>query len=84
MLSQITTCLGPEAVRSVLDGVTLGATQRAEEDDPTVVEGDHNIEKEVCVAAGRVLVERHLNDWATAQREDPVLGAVLHWLAAKK
>ena len=26
VLSQITTCLGPEAVQSVLDGVTLGAT----------------------------------------------------------
>ena len=30
MLSQITTCLGPKAVQSVLDGVTLGAAQRVE------------------------------------------------------
>ena len=52
MLSQITTRLGPEAMQSILDGVTLGATQRVEGDDPAVVEGDHNIEKEVCVAAG--------------------------------
>ena len=84
VLSQITTCLGPEAVQSILDGVTLGATQRAEGDDPAVVEGDHDIEKEVCVAAGQVLVEMHVTNWATAQREDPELDAVLHWLEAKK
>ena len=36
----------------MLDGVTLGATQRVEGDDPAVVEGDHNIGKEVCVATG--------------------------------
>ena len=52
MLSQITTHLSPEAMQSILDGVTLGATQRAEGDDPTMVEGDHNIEKEVHVATG--------------------------------
>ena len=68
MLSQITTHLGPEAMQSVLDGVTLGVTQRAEGDDPAMVEGDHNIEKEVCVTAGQVLVEMHVTNWATAQR----------------
>ena len=51
MPSQITTRLSPEAVQSILDGVTLGATQMAE-DDPAMVEGDHDIEKEVHVAAG--------------------------------
>ena len=52
MLSQISTHLSPEAMQSVLDGVTLEAFQRAEGDDPAMVEGDLNIEKEVCVAAG--------------------------------
>ena len=49
-----------------------------------MVKGDHNIEKEVHVATGQVLVEMHVTDCATAQREDPVLDAVLHWLEAKK
>ena len=84
VLSQITIRLGPEAMQSILDGATLGATQRAEGDDPAMVEGDHEIEKEVCVATGKVLVEMHVTNWATAQREDPKLNAVLHWLAAKK
>ena len=84
VLSQITTCLSPESLQSVLDGVTLGAAQRAEGDDPAMVEGDHNLEKEVHVAAGKVLVEMHITNWPAAQREDPVLDAVLHWLEAKK
>ena len=52
MLSQITTHLGPEAVQSVLDGATLGATQWAEGEDPAMVEGDQEKEKEVRVTAG--------------------------------
>ena len=56
-LSQITTHLGPEAVQSILDGVTLGMAHRAEGHDPSVVEGDHNIEKEVHVTTGWVQVE---------------------------
>ena len=78
-LSQITTHLGPEAVQSVLDGATLGAAQRTEGDDPAMVEGDQEKEKEVWVTAGWVLVEMHVTDWATAQREDPELDAVLWW-----
>ena len=39
-LSWITTHLGREAMQSILDGATLGATQRAKGDDPAVVEGD--------------------------------------------
>ena len=45
VLSQITTHLGLEAVQSVLDGVTSGAAQRAEGDDPAVDEGDHDYRK---------------------------------------
>ena len=54
VLSQITTRLGPEAVQSILDGVTLGAAQGAEGDDPAMVEANHNIEKEIYVTAGQV------------------------------
>ena len=49
-----------------------------------MVEGDQEKEKEVQVTAGQVLVEMHVTDWATAQRGDPELDAVLHWLEAKK
>ena len=84
MLSQIATHLCPDAMQSVLDGVTLGAAQRAQRDDPAMIEGDYDIEKEVHVTAGWVLVEMHVINWATDQREDPELDAMLCWLEAKK
>ena len=71
-------------MQSILDGVTLGATQRAERDDPAVVEGDHDIKKEVHIASGQVLVEMHVTNWAADQREEPELDAILCWLKAKK
>ena len=83
-LSQITTCLGPEAVQFILDGVTLGMAHRAEGHDSSVVEDDHNIEKEVCVAAGQVQAEMHMTIWAMAQKEDQVLNAMLNWLETQK
>ena len=68
MLSQITACLSPEAMRSILDGVTLGATHRAEGYDLAVVKVDHGIEKEVSITTGQVLVEMHMPDWAKTKR----------------
>ena len=44
-LSQITTCLGPEAVQAILVGATIGAPQRAEGEDPAVIKGDQQKEK---------------------------------------
>ena len=46
-LSQITTCLGPEAMQAILDGATIGTSQRVEGEDPAVIEGDQHREKEV-------------------------------------
>ena len=83
-LSRVTTHLGPEAVQAILDGATMGASHRAEGENPTIIEGDPQMEKEVWVAAGQVLVEMHVTDWAAAQKEDPKLDAVLQWLESKK
>ena len=47
MLSQITTCLGLEAVQAILDGAMIGASQRAAGEDPAVIGGDQQREKEV-------------------------------------
>ena len=71
-------------MQSILNGVSLGATHRAEGYDPAVVEGDYDLKREVCVTTGWVLVEMHVTDWAKTQREDPVLNAVLDWLQAQK
>ena len=84
VLSQVTTCLDPDTVRSILDRITLGAAQQAEIHDPAMVEGDHNLEQEVHITAGCMLVQMHMTVWAEAQREDPMLSAVLDWLEAQK
>ena len=62
----------------------MGALQRAERENPAVIENDQQLEQEVQVAAGQVLLEIHITDWAAAQKEDPELNAVLHWLETKK
>ena len=54
-----------------LDGATIVASQRAVGEDPTVIEGDQQREKEVWVAAGQVLVQMHVTDWAAAQKGRP-------------
>ena len=84
MLSQITTHLGPKAMQAILGGATIGTFQRVEGENPTVIEGDQQREKEVWVTAGWVLVEMHVTNWVVAQKEDPELQAVLQWLESKK
>ena len=84
ILSQVTTQLNPETMKSNLDGVVSGMVHQAEVHDPAMLEGDQHLEQEVCVAAGNPLVEMHVTNWAKAQREDPTLSAVLDWLKAQK
>ena len=84
VLSQITTNLNPDMVRSVLDGIALEAANRVESHDPAVVEGDYGMEKEVHVTVGWVLVQMHVTDWEEAQRKDSVLNIVLDWLETQK
>ena len=50
-LSQITTHHGPEAMQAVMEGATIGASQRVEGEDPAVIKGDQQKEKEVRVTA---------------------------------
>ena len=83
-LSWVTTHLEPEAVQAILDGATVGTSQRVEGENPAIIKNDQQLEKEVQVAAGQVLVEMHVTDWALAQKEDPELDAVLQWLESKK
>ena len=48
-LSQVTTCLEPEAVQAILDGATMGTPQRAEGENPAIIKSDQQLEKEVWV-----------------------------------
>ena len=51
-LSQITTHLGPETEQAILDGATIDASQRAEGEDPAVIKGNQQKEKEIQIATG--------------------------------
>ena len=62
----------------------MGASQRAEGENPAIIESDQQLEKEVQVTAGQVLVEIHVINWAAALKEDPELDAALQWLESKK
>ena len=83
-LSQVTTHLSLEAMQAMLDGAALGAPEKAERENPAIIESNQQLEQEVWITAGRVLVEMHITDWAAAQREDPELGTVLQWLESGK
>ena len=83
VLSQVTTWLDPDTVRSILDGVALGAAHWTKVHDSTVVESDLSLELEVHVTTGCELVQMHVTDWAEVQREDPILSAVFNWLKAQ-
>ena len=84
VLSQVTTQLDPDTVRSILNRAAIGVVHQAEVHNPTIVEGDISLEKEVHVATGCVLVQMHVTEWAKAQREDPLWSAVSDWLKAQK
>ena len=83
-LSQVMARLEPEAVQALLDGATMGTFQRVGTDNPAIIESDQQLEQEVQVTAGQVLVEMHVDDWAVAQKEDPELDAVLQRLGSRK
>ena len=51
-LSQVTTCLELETVQAILDGATVGTSQRVEGENPAIIESDQQLEQEVQVAAG--------------------------------
>ena len=57
---------------------------REQRESPSIIEGDQQLEQEVQVAVGQVLVEMHVTDCAAAQKEDPELDAVLQWLGSRK
>ena len=62
----------------------MGASQRAERENPAIIENNQQLEQEVGVAAGQALAEMHVTNWAAVQKEDPELNAVLQWLESRK
>ena len=88
-LSQITSKLDVETVKSILDGVTVWIIGRADAHDPVVAEADEKIQDQVQetavqARATHMHVNLHVMDWVAAQQEDPVLETVMEWIATQK
>ena len=48
-LSWVTARLEPEEVQAILDGATVGTSQRAERENPAIIKSDKQLEQEVLV-----------------------------------
>ena len=51
-LSWVTTHLELEAVQAILDGATMGTSQRVERENPAIIKSDQKLEQEVQVTIG--------------------------------
>ena len=76
-LSPVTLKLDAEAMKSILDGFTMGTTGRVE---------IHKQVRETAVQAraANVHVSLYLTDWVATQQGDPILKTVIEWTSEQK
>ena len=88
-LSCVASKLNAEAVKSILNGVTIGTKGRADAHDPVVAEADKRIHKQgeetaIQAWATHMCVNLHVMDWVVVQQEDPILKIVMEWISSHK
>ena len=79
--------LNSETVKSILDGVTMGMTERADAQDLAVAKADEEIHKpvqETVSLAQAAHVNLHVTDWVTNQQENPILKTAIEWISGQK
>ena len=69
-------------MKSILDGVSMGTTERANAHNPVVAKADEEIHEQVqgtvvLTRATQANVNLHVTAWVTAQWEDPILKAAI-------
>ena len=69
-------------MKSILDGVTVGMTERADAQDLVVAKADEEIHKQVqetviLAGAAQACIKLHMTDWVTTQQEDPILKTMI-------
>ena len=84
-LSHVVSKLNAEAVKSILDGVTIGTVGRADTHDLMIAEADKRIHKQVEETAVQAQVTHmhvnmHVMEWVGAQQEYPILKIVMEWI----
>ena len=88
-LGQVTLKLDAGTMKSILDGVTVGTTERVDAHNPMVAEADEEIQKQVeetaiLIRAAQTCVHLHVTDWVTTQQEDLILKTVIKWISNQK
>ena len=88
-LSQVRSKLDAEIVKSIVDGVTIGFTERADDQQPVVTKADEDIHKPVqetvvLARADQTCIDLHVTDWVTTQQEDPILKTMIKWMSNQK
>ena len=85
-LSQVTSKLDVETMKSILDRVTMGMIERADAHNPAVAKAEEEIHKQVWETAvqdraAHAYVNLHVTDWVATQQEDPTLKTVIEWIS---
>ena len=88
-LRHVISKLNAEAVKSILDGVTVGNAGMADTHDMMVAEANERIHKQVEETAVQVQtvhthVNLHVTDWVAVLQEDPILKFVKEWISSHK
>ena len=88
-LSHVASKLNVEAVKSILERVTVGTAGRTDAHDPVVAEANERIHKQVEETAVQAWATHmhenlHVTDLVAAQQEDPILKIVMEWISSHK
>ena len=78
-LSHVTSKLNAVTMKSILDGVTIGLTDRVDAHHLAVADADEEIYKQV-----QVCVDLQVTNWLTAQQGDSMLKALIEWISHGK
>ena len=74
-------------MKSILNGVTMGSTERADAHDLVVAKASEEICKpfqETVILAWAAHVELHVTDLVTTQQEDPILYTAIEWISGQR
>ena len=85
-LSWVTSKLDTGIVKSILDWVTMGMTERVDTQSLAVAKADEEVHKQVWETAilarvTQACVNLHVTDWVTTQQEDPILKIAIEWIS---
>ena len=76
-------------MKSILDGVIVGMTERADSQDLVVAEADEEIHQSVqetviLARAAQAHIDLHVTDLVTTQQEDPIPKTMVKWISKQK